>query len=288
MRETSSGSVSFGQNRARWLLHTGLLPGRICLAKTWPEPIRILASFAQYDLSLLWKNGTKCERGKLIAGQNWARWLLHGSSFRSGWHSQGKPMCNTHPAWFWQNETDPLSLFFPYPIRFRSPKDGSDLCKTGPDSIWFWLTVSGFGQTDPVRKQTGVQEPSGTIPQNEPGPLLVSCIRFRSVLPKTARTILRETGPDPIWFWVAVSGCGQTDPALKQTDMQTSSGPVLAKCNRPATSFPYFCFCCFFCVFPPPPPHTHTHTHTHLPPPLPTHTSTRMHTQTLLEITIYF
>ena len=53
-------------------------------------------------------------------------------------------MCNTHPAWFWQNETDPLSLFFPYPIRFRSPKDGSDLCKTGPDSIWFWLTVSGF------------------------------------------------------------------------------------------------------------------------------------------------
>ena len=69
MRETSSGPVSFGQNRARWLLHTGLLLGRICLAKTWPEPNRILASFAQYVLSLLWKNGTKCEMGKLIAGQ---------------------------------------------------------------------------------------------------------------------------------------------------------------------------------------------------------------------------
>ena len=26
------------------------------------------------------------------------------------------------------------------------------VCKTSPDPIGFWLTVSGFGQTDPVRK----------------------------------------------------------------------------------------------------------------------------------------
>ena len=110
------------------------------------------------------------------------------------------------------------AITFPYSVRFRSPKDGPILCKAGPDLIWFWLTVSGFGQADLVRKQAGVQESSGPIPQNEPGPLPVSCIRFRSVLPKTARTILCETGADPIWFWVAMSGCGQTDPARKQTD----------------------------------------------------------------------
>ena len=34
------------------------------------------------------------------------------------------------------------------------------LCKTSLDTIEFWLTVSGFGQTDPVRKQAGVQESS--------------------------------------------------------------------------------------------------------------------------------
>ena len=34
------------------------------------------------------------------------------------------------------------------------------LCKTRPDPIWFWLTVSGFGQIDPVQKQASVQESS--------------------------------------------------------------------------------------------------------------------------------
>ena len=32
------------------------------------------------------------------------------------------------------------------------------LCKTGPDPVWFWPTVSGMGQMDPVQKQAGVQE----------------------------------------------------------------------------------------------------------------------------------
>ena len=37
------------------------------------------------------------------------------------------------------------------------------LCKTNMDLIWFWLTVLGFGQTDLVWKQAGVQESSGLL-----------------------------------------------------------------------------------------------------------------------------
>ena len=36
------------------------------------------------------------------------------------------------------------------------------VCKTSPGLIWFWLIVSGFGRTDPVRKQDGVRESSGS------------------------------------------------------------------------------------------------------------------------------
>ena len=35
--------------------------------------------------------------------------------------------------------------------------------KTSPDPVWFWLIVPGFGQTDPVRKQAGVQQTSGPL-----------------------------------------------------------------------------------------------------------------------------
>ena len=40
------------------------------------------------------------------------------------------------------------------------------LCKTSPDLIWFWLTASGFNQTDPVQKLAGVQELSGLLLAN--------------------------------------------------------------------------------------------------------------------------
>ena len=40
------------------------------------------------------------------------------------------------------------------------------LCKTSPDPVSFWLTVSCFDQTDPVRKQAGVQESSVPLPAN--------------------------------------------------------------------------------------------------------------------------
>ena len=44
------------------------------------------------------------------------------------------------------------------------------LCKTSADPIEFWLTVSGLGQTDPVRKQAGVQESSGPLLANASQP----------------------------------------------------------------------------------------------------------------------
>ena len=47
MRETGSRPVTFCQNRAQWILHTGLLPDRIHLATTWhghQEPNRTVWS----------------------------------------------------------------------------------------------------------------------------------------------------------------------------------------------------------------------------------------------------
>ena len=49
------------------------------------------------------------------------------------------------------------------------------LCKTSADPIEFWLTVSGFGQTDPVRKQAGVQESSGPLLANASQPIRTGC-----------------------------------------------------------------------------------------------------------------
>ena len=60
--------------RTGWLLHTGLLPDRIRLAKIWhdqPELNRIRAGFAQYYPGCLWKNGTECKSRELVAG--WLR-----------------------------------------------------------------------------------------------------------------------------------------------------------------------------------------------------------------------
>ena len=49
------------------------------------------------------------------------------------------------------------------------------LCKTSPDPFTFWLIVSGFGQTDPARKQSGVQEPSGQLLDNASQPVRTRC-----------------------------------------------------------------------------------------------------------------
>ena len=54
------------------------------------------------------------------------------------------------------------------------------LCKTSLGPIWFWLTVSGLDQTDPVWKQAGVQEsrgrPHGQSFRVTPGELDPACL----------------------------------------------------------------------------------------------------------------
>ena len=82
---------SISQKRAGWFLHTGLLPDRIRLAKTWrsqPEPNRIQAGFAQYDSGHLWKNATESESGK---NWQWASGILPelGAMILAHWLASG-------------------------------------------------------------------------------------------------------------------------------------------------------------------------------------------------------
>ena len=65
-----------------------------------------------------------------------------------------KPECKTHRAWLWQNATDPLPVSHfqdRYSVHLQMAR--IILSKTRRDPIWLWLTVSGLGQTDPVRSK---------------------------------------------------------------------------------------------------------------------------------------
>ena len=71
--ESESGKPVAGwshsaRNRARWFLHTSVLPDLVHLPQTGPgHPDRIWISFAQYDLGLFWgKKGTKLDVGSQI------------------------------------------------------------------------------------------------------------------------------------------------------------------------------------------------------------------------------
>ena len=74
---------------------------------------------------------------------------------------------------FWQDATSPLPISH-FQTRFFHRRPGSapapqtsptlcktspTLCKTSPDSIWFWLTVSGFSQTDPSGNKSVCKDP---------------------------------------------------------------------------------------------------------------------------------
>ena len=97
------------------------------------------------------------------------------------------------------------------------------------------MTWSGFGHTDLVRKQAGVQESSGPVSgRTQLVHYQFPTFRLDSVLPQTSRIILCKTSPDPIWFWLTVSGLGQTDPVRKQAIVQESSGPLLANASQPS------------------------------------------------------
>ena len=55
------------------------------------------------------------------------------------------------------------------------PQTAQIICKTRPDPIWFWLTVSVLGQTDLVQKLAGVQESGGLLCANASKLVHVRC-----------------------------------------------------------------------------------------------------------------
>ena len=119
-------------------------------------------------------------------------------------------------------------------IRFSSvfPKKAwVTLCR--PDAGPIWMAWSGFGHMHLVQKQAGVQEPSGLVSgRTQPARYQFPTSRLGSVLPQTSRIILCKTSPDPIYFWLIVSGLGQTDPVRKQASVQESSGLLLANASQ--------------------------------------------------------
>ena len=122
---------------------------------------------------------------------------------------------------------------FTHLIQFRFPKKAwSILRKTDPDPIW--MAWSRFGQMHLVRKQAGVQEPSGPVSgRTQLARHQFPTFRLSCILPQTSQIMLCRTRPDPIWFWLTVSGFGQTDPVRKQASPQESCSPLLANATEP-------------------------------------------------------
>ena len=95
------------------------------------------------------------------------------------------------------------------------------------------MALSGFGEMHLVWKKAGVQEPSGPVSdRTQPARYPFSIFRRGCNHPHMSRMILCKTSPDPIQFWLTVSGFGQTDPVRKQAGVQKSSGPFLAKASE--------------------------------------------------------
>ena len=89
----------------------------------------------------------------------WSGWCGQVLAKHTG--SGSKPVCKNNQAWFWLNASSPLQ-FLTFKFSSVFPQTAwIILCKTSPDLIWFWLTVSGLGQMDLVRKQASVPESLG-------------------------------------------------------------------------------------------------------------------------------
>ena len=79
-------------------------------------------------------------------------------------------MSGLEPSWcagiigpsFWQDATSPLPVFHFHAWLQSSTDIPGDTMQNQPRSD-LALAVSGFGQTDPVQKQAGVQESSGPL-----------------------------------------------------------------------------------------------------------------------------
>ena len=85
------------------------------------------------------------------------------------------------------------------------------LCKTSLDPVR--MAWSDFGQVHLVWKQASAQESLGLVlvKRSWPATSKFPTFRFSCVLPQTAQIISYKTSPDPVWFWLTVSGFGQTD-----------------------------------------------------------------------------
>ena len=93
--------------------------------------------------------------------------------------------------------------------------------------VRFWLSASG----PEASRCSRIMGPSSR--RTQPARYHFPTFSFGYLLPQTARIILWKTSPDPIWFWLTVSGFGQTDPFRKQAGVQESSGQLLAKASGP-------------------------------------------------------
>ena len=66
--------------------------------------------------------------------------------------------------------SDSVAFFHRRPGSYCVKQKQKTKTKNSQDPVWFWLTVSGFDRTDPVRKQAGEQESSGQLLANASEP----------------------------------------------------------------------------------------------------------------------
>ena len=142
-----------------------------------------------------------------------------------------RPVCSHNRARLYV--PDPTSY-----IQFSSvsPKKAwSILCKT--DLHLIWMTWSASGQMHLVWKQVSVQGPKGLVSgRTQPARYQFPTFRLGCALPQMSRIILCETSPDPVQFWLTVSGFCQMCPVWKQACAQQSSSPFLANASKPIRS----------------------------------------------------
>ena len=124
--------------------------------------------------------------------------------------------------------TDPYHIVHNRPVSYCAQPTRIILCTTDPCHIVHNRPGSDMdglvtsGQTYLVRKQAGVHQSSDPVSgRTQPARCQFPTFRLGSVLPQTARTILCKTSPDPVWFWLTVSGF-----------WPNRSGPEGSRCAR--------------------------------------------------------
>ena len=205
MRETGSRPVAFCQNRAQWILHIGLL---------------------LFGHNLTWPSGTKSDPGR-------CRTIWSGPHWMQETGSGPVPFCQNRAQWFLHTGLLPEQILLATTWRGHPESNPAKLAQIRFGSEW----LSGCGKTDPIRKKNRCAELFGPVSGKMELP------RFQCPTSDSVPFFQRQSGlcckrPTQIWFGSRrLSGCGQTDPVQKKAGVQESSGPVLAKWNRPATSF---------------------------------------------------